>query len=181
MPMVCTCDLKIWGHLWMHLFSFSSLKLLRLTINICPVSENRGGNQSWFRWWEDVQRLRPCWMWKRTIMIKRCSNGFHRTQTSTTTAHMFLFFWGFFLLSFSLSKMNITLFHPSSRIICSIWREGEAFRQATARRAASQVQALLEEYHVAAFYDLFNTRRLNAAICPVAYDTVWMQGGEHCS
>lgn len=72
--------------------------------------------------------------------------------------------------------MNITLFYPRSWIICSIWGEGgEAGRQATVRRAASQVQALLEKYHVAAFYDLFNTRELNTAIYPAVYDTVWMR------
>lgn len=62
-----------------------------------------------------------------------------------------------------LSKMNITLFYSSNWIICSIWERGCTVggvrgSQATVRRAASQVQALLEKYHVAAIYDPFNTR-----------------------
>jgi len=52
--------------------------------------------------------------------------------------------------------------------------------EATGRRAASQVQALLERvscsrrffFSLFFFYDLFNTRMLNAAIYPAEYDTV---------
>lgn len=54
--------------------------------------------------------------------------------------------------------------------------------QATVRRAASQVLALLEEYQyrVAAFYDLFNTTELNTAIYPATCDTTRVSG-EHGS
>lgn len=151
-----------------------------LTPNMRPLTQNKGGNQSWYRCGEDVQSSsrvkleRGTFRWTRKTV---CSNCFQRRQTATSHGQMCSFCLYIFL-SGLFSKMNITLFYPSSRIICSIWVGGGGVvwgKQATVRRPASQVQALLKEYHVAAFYDLFNTRELNTAIYPAVYDMVWMR------
>lgn len=74
-PRVCTCNLKSWGHLQhlglLVLFVFhtnvppsvvSGVFLPPLPLCISSLKKNKGGNQSWYRWWEDVRgstRVKP--------------------------------------------------------------------------------------------------------------------------
>lgn len=186
-PTVCTCNLKGWGHLdhlgllvWLSQklppSVVSGVFLPSLTLDILWWQRTRVGTRA-DTGGERMCEVQPEWNVREdhsdragTLFVLIASRE-GKQQPVLPRCFLSVFY---VFLSWLLSRMNITLFYPSSWIICSIWGEGRGGgRQATVRRA--QVQALLEEYHVAAFYDLFNTRELNTAIYPAAHDTVWMR------
>lgn len=139
-PTVRTCNPKSPGHPVVFEFTKtpSPSSSLPPTLNICPLTENRGGNQSWYRCWEDVQSSATNVKHERRAVEIRpensvCSNCFQRRQT-----HPDVFFLSS-RLSLSFLKWILPCFTQSSWIICSIWGEErrEAGRQAGDTQASS--------------------------------------------
>lgn len=136
-PAVRTCNPKSPGHPVVFEFTKtpSPSSSLPPTLNICPLTENKGGNQSWYRCWEDVQSSATDVKHERRAIEIRpensvCSNCFQRRQTRPDV---------FFLssrLSLSFLKWILPCFTQSSWIICSIWGE-EGGRQAGDTQASS--------------------------------------------
>lgn len=108
-PTVRTCNPKSPGH--PVVFEFTKTPSLPPTLNICPLTENKGGNQSWYRCWEDVQSSATNVKHERRAIEIRPEKLclFKLLPEKANTPWCFLSV----LTSFSLlPKMNITLFYP---------------------------------------------------------------------